>query len=128
MDEGKFDLYDKEKENPCDGCTICCEYVALELDEPESKEDFDEIKWFLLHKDVWVYIDNDDTWNIQFNSKCQKLDERGWCGIYEERPEICRNHESDGCEKHGEGSAYKEIWKSYEEFIEWLRENRAEMV
>ena len=108
--------------NPCDGCSQCCEYIALEIDEPDlkKKKDVGEIKWYLLHKDVWVFIDNDDTWNIQFNTKCEKLDDKGMCGDYENRPYICRQHSPENCERYGDGDSFKFLFKTKEEFEQWL--------
>ena len=69
------------KRNPCYGCDKCCRYVALEIDTPEDREDIDQIRWFLVHKNVWIFIDHDDSWNIQFNTPCENLDEEGNCSI-----------------------------------------------
>ncbi len=113
----------KNEENPCHGCTKCCEYVALEIDTPEDKNDFGQIRWFLTHKDVWVFIDNDDSWNLQFNTPCEKIGDAGWCDIYDERPTICRGYTSDNCDKNGAGDSFKLLWKNLEEFDEWLKIN-----
>jgi len=118
----------KNEENPCNGCTKCCEYVALEIDEPEDKKDFQQIRWFLTHKDVWVFIDHDDSWNIQFNTPCEKLCEDGWCGIYDKRPGICLEHSSENCDKWGEGDSFTQLWKSIEEFDEWLKEGHPDFL
>jgi Fe-S-cluster containining protein len=118
----------QDEKNPCNGCTKCCEYVALEIDEPETKEDFDEIRWFLTHKDVWIFIDHDDSWNIQFNTPCEKIGENGWCEIYEKRPHICGAHSSENCDQYGEGDSFETCWKTIEEFEEWLKENKPDMV
>ena len=113
----------KEK-NPCDGCDLCCRHVAVEIDEPETKKEFDNIRWFLLHKDIWIFVDNDDSWNMQVNNRCKKLGEDGWCGAYEKRPAICRDYSSDGCERNGEGDSFKIMWKSLEEFDDWVLKGR----
>jgi hypothetical protein len=52
------------KKNPCDGCDLCCRHVAVEIDKPENKKEFDKIRWFLLHEDIWIFVDNDDSWNM----------------------------------------------------------------
>ena len=49
---------DEENMNLCSGCSLCCEYVSVELDKPTGKGDYDEVVWLLLHKNVWVYIDD----------------------------------------------------------------------
>ncbi len=110
------------EKNPCENCSKCCEYVCLEIDEPtlKKKADVDEIKWYLLHKNVWVFIDHDDSWNIQFNSPCEKLDKDGNCSYYEKRPTICRKHGVENCEKYGEGDSFKVLFKTIEEFESWF--------
>jgi len=110
--------------NRCAGCSKCCEYVALEIDKPEDQEDFDQIKWFLLHKNVWIFIDHDNSWNIQFNTPCEKLTEEKLCGIYETRPQICRDYSNESCEKWGAGNSFKLLWKNEVEFEEWLRNHK----
>jgi uncharacterized protein len=114
------------KKQNCDGCDKCCRYVALEIDAPENKEDYDQIRWFLTHKDVWIFIDHDDSWNIQFNTPCEKLSKSGKCTIYEKRPIICRKYSTDNCEKFGAGDSFKLLWKNIEEFEEWFEENTSE--
>jgi uncharacterized protein len=118
----------KTSDNPCHGCTKCCEYVALEIDKPEDKKDFDQIRWFLTHKNVWIFIDHDDSWNIQFNTLCEKLDENKWCGIYEKRPHICGAHSSENCDQYGSGDSFKTLWKNIEEFEGWMEENKSEFI
>jgi len=107
--------------NPCDGCDLCCRHVAVEIDAPETEKEYDQIRWFLLHENVWVFIDNDDSWNMQVNNKCKKLKEDGWCGYYEKRPIICREYSSENCERNGDGDSFKIMWKSLEEFNEWVK-------
>jgi hypothetical protein len=111
-----------KKDNPCFGCSLCCRYVSVEIDKPRinSKKDIDEIKWFLLHKNIEVYIDNDNNWNIQFNTKCKKLKKNGLCAIYKTRPQICREHSVDECEKYGGGKPYKVSFKNIKQFEKWL--------
>ena len=110
--------------NPCYGCSLCCRYVALEIDTPEDDEDWDNIYWYLLHKNVWVWIDNDDSWNLQFNTPCEKLTKEQWCGIYKDRPMVCKRYTSDACERYGEGKAYKLLFKNAEEFQKWFKEGK----
>ncbi len=110
------------KKDPCKNCDLCCKYICLEIDKPTEKKDFDEIKWFLLHKNIWVYIDHDGSWNIQFNTPCEKLNNT-LCGIYEKRPQICREHSIEDCEKYGHGDSHKVLWKNLKEFEKWLEKN-----
>ena len=112
-----------DEKNPCAGCSLCCRYIAMEIDKPTTKKDVDQIRWFLIHKNVWVFIDHDKTWNIQFNTPCEKLDGH-LCSIYEKRPQICRNYSVETCEKYGDGDAFTVLFKNEDEFKEWLKKDK----
>ena len=72
----------------------CCGYVSIEIDEPTNKEDMDDIRWYLMHKNVNVYIDEDRDWFVEFQTPCEGFD-RERCEIYDDRPKICRDHGKD---------------------------------
>lgn len=122
------------EKNPCDDCDLCCRHIAVEIDKPESKKEFDQIRWFLLHEDIWIFIDNDNSWNLQVNRTCVKLtplDKRnlmgqvgGSCSYYEKRPSICRNYSAVNCERNGDGDSFKIMWKEIEEFEKWVDEGK----
>ena len=111
------------KKNPCDGCDLCCRHIAVEIDEPESEKEFGQIRWFLLHEDVWVFIDNDNSWNLQVNRPCVKLKDN-MCSYYEKRPQICRDYSAENCERNGDGDSFKLMWKNLEEFEEWVESGK----
>jgi len=92
----------------CDGCKgDCCKYVAMEIDTPEDLEDFEYIKWYVMHKNVQVYVEEDGTWNIEFLTPCEHLDENNLCTLYEKRPKICKEYAHDECTFHNE---YNEVF------------------
>ncbi|MCK5394505.1 MAG: YkgJ family cysteine cluster protein [Gammaproteobacteria bacterium] len=86
-------------ENKCSFCTgsICCTYVTQHIDTPRSKEDFRQLLWQVSHNNVKIYKD-DDGWTLLVEGTCQHLQVNGDCGIYEVRPEICREHTNEYCE------------------------------
>jgi hypothetical protein len=86
-------------ETKCDLCTAstCCTYVTQQLDVPRSKYDFEILLWQVSHQGVGVYKD-DDGWFVMFETRCSHLEHDGRCGIYEDRPTICRTHDNDYCE------------------------------
>ena len=46
----------------CDYCPAkCCRYFAMPIDEPETHEDFEYVRWYLLHQGATVFTE-DDTW------------------------------------------------------------------
>lgn len=86
-------------DNKCSFCTgsTCCTYVTQHMDTPRSKEDFRQLLWQVSHENVKLYKD-DDGWTLLVDGKCQHLQVNGDCGIYDERPDICREHTNDYCE------------------------------
>ena len=105
--------------NPCERCDLCCRHIAVEIDKPETDEEYDQIRWFLLHRDVWIFIDNDDSWNLQVNNKCKRLGKGGWCEFYDKRPIICKKYSSDNCEGNGEGDSFRALFRCLEDFEKW---------
>ena len=86
-------------ENKCGFCTNskCCLYVTQTIDAPRSKEDFEHLLWQVSHAGVKAYKD-DEGWCLVFETACTHLRPGGLCGIYENRPQICRDHPNDYCE------------------------------
>ncbi|MEM9366048.1 MAG: YkgJ family cysteine cluster protein [Planctomycetota bacterium] len=85
-------------DNLCEHCTAkCCRYFALPIDEPVNRRDFDYIRWYLLHDRATVFVD-EDTWYLLVHTTCRHLQDDHRCGIYETRPQICREYTTDECE------------------------------
>jgi uncharacterized protein len=80
----------------------CCRYVVIEMDAPKELDDFDVIKWYVVHKNVNIFVDEEDTWHIEFITPCEHLGEDNLCQIYEKRPQICRDFSVDECPHHNE--------------------------
>lgn len=117
----------------CEGCSKCCEYIALEIDEPIDFEDFENIRWYLLHKNVKVYFTEDEDvevgederfkWFLQFQTPCKELNPDGLCQIYEKRPLICQEHSAETCEiRDGDDEEIKSFTNP-DEFWAWVEEN-----
>jgi len=86
-------------ENKCSFCrgSICCTYMTEQLVTPRSKHDFDHILWQVSHRDIQLYKD-EDGWFLLINNPCTHLLPGGGCGIYETRPQVCREYSNDYCE------------------------------
>lgn len=112
--------------DPCRGCSHCCEYIALEIDKPTSLKDFDQIFWYVLHKDVWVYMDPDGDWYVQFNTPCEKLAFHR-CDYYPHRPQVCRDYEPETCVRYGDGEAEKYLFKNEHDLFDYLAKKRPAM-
>ena len=85
----------------CDYCTArCCRYFALPIETPKTIEDFDFIRWYLLHQQASVFTD-DNVWYLMIHTTCKHLKPDNRCGIYATRPDICREYSADSCEYDG---------------------------
>jgi len=112
------------KGNPCEGCDHCCRYVSLQIDTPRAKRDFDNIRWYLLHKNVSVMVDWEGSWLIQFDTPCAWLKD-GQCSHYALRPEICREHDPVECERYA-GPAEKILLLTPDDLDRFLEERDKE--
>ena len=109
----------------CEGCQAgCCRYVATQLDEPADRDDFDNIRWYLMHERVHVFIDHEGDWYLEFETDCLNLSDDHLCMIYDTRPRICARHGvSDGtCEFHAEDLPYEYRFSTADEFEQYLAE------
>lgn len=121
MKNKKINLNDKNKEL-CDGCSDCCNYIAVQIDKPTAKKDFDNIIWFLLHKNVYVYIDFENDWYLEFITPCEALDDKTkLCADYENRPQVCRNYSQKDCTHYNNEPAEKKYFKTVGEFKKYLK-------
>jgi len=83
----------------CDKCSgLCCQYFALPIETPEDKGDYDDIRWYLCHKDITVFVEDGD-WYINIKNRCKYLSEKdNRCKIYDKRPRICRQYRHRTCD------------------------------
>lgn len=103
----------------CDECAaLCCRYIALPLDNPKDVEDYDNIRWYLLHENIVVFIE-DKQWYIGIMTKCKHLQPDNRCGIYQTRPRICRSYTTDNCDYHGGDYDYEVLFTSGEQLREY---------
>lgn len=105
---------------PCLSCGLCCGYVAVEIDGPETLRGATDILWYLYHPGVSVYVDEDE-WMVQFETRCQHQLPDNRCGIYETRPQICREYDETTCEVNAE-EVGRTLY-SVREFFEYLETN-----
>lgn len=117
---------DEENKRMCAGCDMCCRHVTIELDEPDCDEDFDNIIWYLMHENVHVWIDDDESWYVEFNTPCKALKDN-LCTIYHKRPQVCRDYTQENCIGHnGHGEAEEESFHTPEDFLKYLKECNVE--
>jgi len=110
----------------CETCGAkCCRYITVQIDKPRAKIDREEIRWFLAHENVCVYIDADDkSWNVQFHTDCRHLDRNHRCTIYSHRYQICREHDTEDCEA-SDAHAADTVFHNPDEFDAWWQKKRA---
>ena len=95
----------------CEFCPAkCCNYIALPIDTPETWEDFDYIRWYLMHQDISVFVE-DGEWYLMVHRRCEHLEPDNRCGIYLQRPQICRDYKIDDCE-YEDDTTYEKIFES----------------
>lgn len=85
----------------CEHCAAaCCRYVAIPLDVPRSAGDYDDIRWYVMHEHISVFVEDAD-WYIQFQTRCKNLGQDNRCTIYDTRPKICETYEPGECDYSG---------------------------
>lgn len=82
----------------CSRCVgKCCRYFMLQIDTPKSRADFENIRWYISHAGATICVEKSG-WFLHIDSICKHLTADGRCGIYENRPQICREHSPSECE------------------------------
>lgn len=108
----------------CSDCAQqCCKSVIVEIDKPTTLEDWDNIRWKVAHKNVWVIKDFEDDWCIEFFTDCKYLAESGKCEIHHQKPQICTEHDPEECIVNGEGEFYQVILKSITDVDDYLKQH-----
>lgn len=105
----------------CEHCTaVCCNYIALPLDAPETRAEFDDIRWFLMHEHVSVFVEGGD-WYIAFHTQCRHLQADKRCGVYDTRPKVCRRYSTDDCDYHSGDYRWEQHFTAPEHLDEYVR-------
>ncbi len=101
----------------CEYCPAkCCTYFALPIETPTDPEDYDFLRWYLVHDRASLFTEeNEDDedekdWYLLVHTVCKHLQEDNRCGAYETRPQICRDYTTENCE-------YDEEW-TYDQYFE----------
>jgi len=106
---------------PCTDCSAeCCKYFALEIDTPRTKQEFENIRWYLAHKHVAVFVDK-RKWFLEINNTCQYLEKGNKCGIYDKRPLVCREHDPATCEYLHDEFGHSHFFSNLENFDKYLK-------
>jgi len=105
--------------NTCEKCdALCCKYFALEIDKPTTRNDFENIRWYISHQRTSVFI-QEGKWYLNVKNRCKYLDSSNRCKIYERRPAICRRLNPERCEYHDRNAAREiKTIKQLEKYLE----------
>jgi hypothetical protein len=107
----------------CEHCTgLCCRYIALPIDRPQSAADFDDIRWYLLHENISVFVEDGD-WYLYVQAVCRHLQPDYRCGIYATRPQICRDYGTDNCDYHSGDYGWEHHFTCPEHLDEYLADH-----
>jgi Fe-S-cluster containining protein len=102
----------------CDHCTgKCCRYFSLPIDEPRTWDDYDSIRWYLAHGRTLVYVDRGQ-WYLLVMTRCRYLTAEDRCGIYLNRPKICRDYKTATCE-YDDDWVFDKIFEAPEQIWEY---------
>lgn len=103
----------------CDHCTAkCCKYFALNIETPKTRDDFDMVRWFLLHDRATVFTE-DGAWYLLIHTHCKHLQPDNRCGIYDTRPQVCRDYSTDNCEFEDD-AVYDTYFETPEQIAEYI--------
>lgn len=108
----------------CEHCAAaCCRYLALPLDEPTTARDFDDMRWYLMHEGISIFVEEGD-WYIQIQARCKHLGSNNLCTIYETRPEICEEYEPHDCDYSVGSYGYDHLFTHAKQIEEFYRKKR----
>ena len=108
----------RRDEQLCDHCGAkCCRYFALPIDKPKEWQDFDYIRWYLLHEHAAVFTE-EDCWYLLVQNRCKHLRDDHLCDIYDTRPQICRDYTTADCE-YDDDWTYDHYWETPEQIEEY---------
>lgn len=108
----------------CPPCGKCCRYVSVGIDPPSTVGRVSTAIWLLYHRTVSIYQSHEGDWFLLLPTECENLRPDGLCGVYENRPLICRDYDVDGCEGTSDESAEKLRFDTAKELVKWLAKSK----
>jgi Fe-S-cluster containining protein len=111
----------------CTECALCCTYVAVGINAPTTPRLATDVLWYLYHEHVYVYVDEDGEWSVVFETRCRNLDAERLCGVYADRPHICRGFDNRTCEVNAPAQGDL-TFREPAEFLGWLRQRRPRLL
>lgn len=114
---------DEKNKLLCNNCDKCCRYIALEIDKPTTQHEYDQVRWFLLHNHIMVFID-EGKWYLYISGvECSNLGKDGLCNDYQNRPQVCRNYDQKDCDRSDDVKFYDVLFRDENDFLKWLKKH-----
>ena len=107
----------------CTDCGRCCTYVGVGINPPTNPRHATDVLWYLYHEGVYVYVDGEGEWSVHFEARCRNLGPDLRCGVYADRPHICRTFDNRTCEVNDPGHD-SITFREPAGFLEWLRDTK----
>lgn len=108
----------------CPPCGKCCRYVSVGIEAPSTVGRVSTAIWLLYHKSLSIYQSHEGEWFLLVPTECENLLPNGFCGVYENRPFICRDYDVDSCEGTNTEPAEKRRFDDARTFITWLSRDK----
>ena len=106
----------------CTTCAKCCTYVGVGINTPRNVRYATDVLWYLYHENVSVHLDSEGDWMVIFESRCRQLKDNLLCGVYENRPVVCREFDNAVCEVNAPGRGH--TFTEAAQFLDWLKANK----
>jgi len=102
----------------------CCRYITVEIESPvKNKTNRDEMRWYLFHENIHL-LREDGSWYLQIDTRCGQLGDDGLCKTYEDRPKVCREYETKGCDYHGGPNDKQKLISTAEQWEAYLAQRK----
>jgi len=110
------------RKDQCRRCAgLCCRYFALPIETPETRADYDDIRWYLCHENVSVFVEDGD-WYLSVRNVCRHLSQESCaCDVYDRRPKICRTYKHSDCDYVPGAYDYELHFTNDREMDEYIR-------
>jgi Fe-S-cluster containining protein len=103
----------------CRGCPgVCCKGIEERVVRPKTKQAIADIRWQLHFTHIQFFIRN-RYWYRLIASPCMYLDERHFCTMYDDRPDVCRSHTPPNCEQYH--PIYDTLFVSPDDLDVWVK-------
>src|SRR2546430_2043522 len=94
----RFSLQPSSSGPPKSAAEGSSDWICVPIAPPESKWQYGQVRWMLLHEGISVYVDHDNDWYLEVQTRCGELTEKNLCRSYLERPKLCEEYSPERCQ------------------------------